>query len=159
MINKRFHIWTTCSLFLHVIHAPLTKRGFFGIEWTNSHQCTSWRWGCSSHFGDEQKTHSPCPKLLGFFQSLFCPKIFPSLPHTSPSTSLPPLTSHPPTSPLLPPSSFHTHSITRAQEPLKGEHKQPEQKHCKQVQEGSKRIASKCGSWTRAPQTGGEQEH
>ncbi len=88
------------------------------------------------------------PEIIGFFQPLICPKNFPSLPHTSP---LPP--------PLLPPSWFRAHSITRAQESLKGEHEQPEQEHRKQVREGSRRTTSKCERWARDPQMGGEQEH
>jgi len=27
------------------------------LEWTSSHQCTSWRWGHSSPFASQQKTH------------------------------------------------------------------------------------------------------
>ncbi len=65
-----------------------------GLEWTSSHQCTSWGWGCSSCFGDEPKTH-PLPLPREFSAPLSAPKF-------SPPTYLPPLLS---TSPLLPPST------------------------------------------------------
>ncbi len=65
----------------------------FGLEWTNSHQCTSWGWGNSSCFGDEPKTY-PFPLPMDF--SAPC-----SLPKFSPPTSL---------------TSFPTHAISRAQE-------------------------------------------
>jgi hypothetical protein len=55
------------------------------LEWTSSHQCTSWGWGRWSCFGDEPKAHPPYPKLLFFFHLFFAPKIFPPtyLPPTS----------------------------------------------------------------------------
>ncbi len=43
------------------------------LEWTNNHQCTSWGWGHSSHFGDEPKTHPPLPKVFGFFSLFYAP--------------------------------------------------------------------------------------
>jgi len=68
------------------------------LEWTNSHQCTSWGWGHWNHFGDKPKTHPPCPKLLVFSTSSLPQKfsLLPtSLPPTSPSyLRLPPPTSH-----------------------------------------------------------------
>jgi hypothetical protein len=78
------------------------------MEWTNTHQCTNWGWGCWTHFVDEPKAHPPCPKLLFFFTS-FLPQKFSLLP-TYPLSYFPPHISHlpppsylPPTSPLLPP--------------------------------------------------------
>jgi hypothetical protein len=72
------------------------------LEWTNNHQCTSWGLGCSSHFGDEPKTHPPLPKVFGFFNLFSAPKLLP--PTYLPPTYLPPPTSILPTSPLLPTS-------------------------------------------------------
>ncbi len=40
------------------------------LEWTNSHQCTSWGWARSTRFADE---HPPCPSRL-FFHLLSAPK-------------------------------------------------------------------------------------
>ncbi len=45
-------------------------------EWTSSHQCTSSRWGHSSRFGDEPKTHPPLPKVFGFFSLFSAPNFF-----------------------------------------------------------------------------------
>ncbi len=70
------------------------------LEWTCRHQCTSWRWGRWSRFGDEPKTHPPLPKVLSFFSLFSTPKSFP--PTYLPPIYLPPLTSFLPTSPLLP---------------------------------------------------------
>jgi hypothetical protein len=72
------------------------------LEWTSSHQCISWGWGRSSHFGDEVKTHLPSPKLLILFNLFFALKFFPP-------SHIPP--------PYLPPSYFPPHSIAKAQEP------------------------------------------
>jgi hypothetical protein len=75
------------------------KNPLQGLEWTSSHQCTSWRWARSARFADE---HPPCPRC--FFFHLF------SAPPTSPLLSplLPPPSYLPPTNPTPP------HSIARA---------------------------------------------
>jgi len=76
------------------------------LEWTSSHQCTSWGWGSWSRFGDEPKTHRPCPKF--FFPRFFsAPKIFP--PTYLPPTYLPLLIY---VSPLLPPTYLSLHHQT-----------------------------------------------
>ncbi len=80
------------------------------LEWTSSHQCTSWGWGSWSRFGDEPKTHPPCPKFF-FFPSLLRPKNFPS--YLPPSHLPPPSYLH-----LPPPTS---HSIARPRELLERE--------------------------------------
>ncbi len=64
-----------------------------GLEWTSSHRCTSSGWGCSSHFGDEPKTH-PFPLPRDFSAPFSAPKTFAP-------TSL---------------TSFPNHSITKAWE-------------------------------------------
>jgi hypothetical protein len=38
----------------------------------------SWRWGHSSHLGDEPKTHPPQSKAFWSFRTLLWPKVFPS---------------------------------------------------------------------------------
>jgi len=99
-----------------------------GLEWTNSHQCTSWGWARSTHFGDE---HPPCPSGF-FFSPPLCPEIL-YLPPTSPflpssllSPLLPPPSYLPPTYHLPSPSSLPPsnptppHSITRALETSSG---------------------------------------
>jgi len=68
------------------------------VEWTSTHQCTSWGWGCWTHFVDEPKAHPPYPKLLFFFTS-FLPQKFSLLP-TYPLSYLPSHISH------LPPHSY-----------------------------------------------------
>jgi hypothetical protein len=89
------------------------------LEWTSSHQCTSWGWGHWSHFGDEPKTHPPIPKVFGFFHPLLYPKVIPSY---LPPCHLPPFLF---TSPFLPPTCLPpptyitwlcTHSIAKARE-------------------------------------------
>ncbi len=87
-IIKKQSFSTTCTL--------------AGLEWTSSHQCTSWGWGYLNCFGDEPKTHPPLPKVFGFF-SLFSAQIF-FLPTYLPPTYFPPPTFLLPTYPLLPPS-------------------------------------------------------
>ncbi len=78
---------------------------FNWLEWSNSHQCTSSRWGRSSYFGDEPKTH-PFPPLRDFFGPFsalkFSPLTYPPLP-----TFPPPPTSF---------TSFLVHSIAIVQE-------------------------------------------
>jgi hypothetical protein len=70
-----------------------------GLEWTSSHQCTSWGWSRSSCFGDEPKTH-PLP-LPRDFSTLFSPPKFSRLIYfTPPPTSL---------------TSFPIQSISRTQ--------------------------------------------
>ncbi len=66
-----------------------------GLEWTSSHQCTSWGWTRSTRFADE---HPPCPSRFFFFTS------------SLPWNSLPPPSYLPPTNPTPP------HSIARAPE-------------------------------------------
>ncbi len=68
-----------------------------GLEWTSSHQCTSWGWGRWSRFGDEPKRHPPCPKFF-FSPASILPQKISLLPTYLPPTYLPPPTSH-----LLPP--------------------------------------------------------
>ncbi len=75
------------------------------LEWTSSHQCTSWGWARWSRFADEQKSHPPCPHLFS------APKFSPLLP----TTYLPPPTCH-----LPPPPTSHPQSIARAPEPSSG---------------------------------------
>jgi len=83
------------------------------LEWTSSHQCTSWGWGCSSCFRDESKTHPPLPKVFGRFSLFSAPKFFPP-------TSLPPTYLPPTYLPLLTYlTSFCAHSIVKTQESLK----------------------------------------
>ncbi len=47
------------------------------LEWTNSHQCTSWGWGRWSQFGDEPITHPPLPRVFRFFNFLSALRFFP----------------------------------------------------------------------------------
>ncbi len=61
-----------------------------GLEWTSSHQCTSWGWSRSTRFVDE---HPPCPSR--FF---FSPPLYPEILY------LPPPTYHLPSPPPLTPS-------------------------------------------------------
>jgi hypothetical protein len=78
------------------------------LEWTSSHQCTSWGWSRWSRFGDEPKPHLPSPNIYIFSRLCSAPKHFSPtyLPPTSylptPSYLLPTPSYLPPTSPLLP---------------------------------------------------------
>jgi hypothetical protein len=83
---------------------PLLAGSGSRLEWTSSHQCTSWRWACRSRFGDEPKTHPPYPQVLFFFASSL-PQNFPLLPtYLSPTYLRPPIYISPLLSPLLPPT-------------------------------------------------------
>ncbi len=99
------------------------------LEWTSSHQCTSWGWGRSSRFGMNQKHILPCPKFLVFSIS-YLPQSFSLLPTSLLLTSplLPPFHLYPPS--YLPPTylppptyltSFCVHSIVKARKRLKWE--------------------------------------
>jgi hypothetical protein len=74
-----------------------------GLEWTGSHQCTSWGWSHSNRFGDELKPHPPLPKVCGCFSLFSAPMFFPPT-YFPPPTHL---------------TSFCVHSIIRARESLK----------------------------------------
>ncbi len=50
---------------------------FCQLEWTSSHQCTSWVWVYSSRFADEPKTH-PLPLPREFSAPFSAPKSSPS---------------------------------------------------------------------------------
>jgi hypothetical protein len=93
-----------------VMLVPLLITGGERLEWTSSHQCTSWGWSCSSHLKDEPKTHLPLPKVFGFFSFFSTPKFFP--PTYLFPTYLPPPTYF---------TSFCVHSIIRTWERLKWE--------------------------------------
>ncbi len=75
------------------------ESGLWGLEWNNSHQCTSSGWGRSSCFGDEPKTH-PLALPRDFSAPFSAPKFSPPT-YSPPSYLLPSLL---PTSALLPPS-------------------------------------------------------
>ncbi len=89
-----FYWQGTCSLFWVSV---------FWLEWTSSHQCTSWGWARSARFADE---HPPCPRCF-FFPPLLCPTYLPP-PIPPPTLNLPPPSYLPPTNPTPP------HSIARA---------------------------------------------
>ncbi len=60
---------------------PVNEKAYMvwllGLEWTNSHQCTSSGWSRSSCFGDEPKAH-PLPLPRDFLGPFFAPKFSPN---------------------------------------------------------------------------------
>jgi len=123
----QFHGRSTTACF-----GDQSKLQFPGLEWINSHQCTSCGWARWGRFQDERKSHPPCPHIYIFFTS-FLPQNFPSylpqnfpsyLPHSSPllpTIYLPPPTYHlPPPSYLQPTNPTPPHSIARALETSSG---------------------------------------
>ncbi len=82
-----------------------------GLEWTSSHQCTSWGWGHWSCFRDEPKTHPPTQSYWFFQPLLYTQKIslLPPPSYLCPSSYLPPTSVTP---------SLEPGSGTTAWEPL-----------------------------------------
>jgi len=96
------------------------------LQWTSSHQCTSWGWARWNRFADEQKSDPRCSHVFCFFHLFSAPKFSRLLP----TTYLPPLTYHLPCHNLSFGLATKAKGVVRLRAKRK-EARESKQRHCK----------------------------